>query len=477
MAGSTSPGHCPELRSSRLLPVRRARLLRVPGVRHGRFRAPLFAATVMLVATFFGSPASPAGDPQRLESAHQRIAAKLRGLQERIDRWLADGGDPHEVLPLGQRLDRLMDSGTPEEIEAQIDRIRAVVAKPPPPQRRNPGTSAGQPLAIDVRPIPRDAAIVFYSTRSGVGQEIYTMNDDGGGVTQITKINPRSRDQPYEHVAVSFDHKLIAVDRYLQSGSGPTGLWVLDLHDKTERRLLPDFFVAGSGGVDWSADGYIYFAARPSVNAKAGVFRVRPDGSGLAELIALDAADPGYVGDVSVSADSSMLAYVRAIGVESNGRERLKTQIWVSKIDGSQARMVDDGGPEIGSQGGFPIGDFDPELSPDNLFVVFSRTNTHSLNFKDSFDTAHDLWIAALDGSSPARRLTRAGPISIVPDWEDSEILYTEYNEAHRFAGLVLIHPDGSGYRRLEPKLDTFRNCGRHGKWIPNSAAQRQSPR
>ena len=36
-------------------------------------------------------------------------------------------------------------------------------------------------------------------------------------------------------------------------------IWVIDLERKTERHLVPDFFTAGNGGVDWSADGSIYF--------------------------------------------------------------------------------------------------------------------------------------------------------------------------------------------------------------------------
>jgi len=392
----------------------------------------------------------------------------FEGLQQRIDEWIAAGGNPAEVLALGGQLDKLLQTGPPEAIAAQIERIKTLISTKPSSGAALRGRSAATVVSVDVRRIPPDAAIVFHSTRSHRGPDIYTMNA-AGTVTQVTFLSAPASDQPYEHVAVSYDRRYIAVNRYLKGGAGPTGVWVIDLEQKTERRLLSDFFTAGNGGVDWSADGFLYFAARMAPGDKEGIFRIRPDGSELKPLISLDPTDPGLVGDVSVSEDSTMLAYIRAVGIKTPSRVVLKTQVWVARIDGTGQRMVDDGGPELGNQGGAPIGDFDPEISPDNKYVVFSRTNTEHVNFKSSFDTAHDIWVASLDGSRPARRLTRPGPISIVPDWHGNKIIYTEFSEANNVSGLVMIDPDGSGYQRLEPNLRSQLDSGQAGKWIPNA--------
>src|SRR5262245_38717959 len=40
--------------------------------------------------------------------------------------------------------------------------------------------------------------------------------------------------QPYEHAAVSFDPRMITVARYLRGGTGPTGVWIIDM---TELRV------------------------------------------------------------------------------------------------------------------------------------------------------------------------------------------------------------------------------------------------
>jgi len=411
--------------------------------------------------------ASRAPTPAIRQGTH---AAKLSRLRQLILGWLADGGNPATLQPLSEKLDRLLDSGTPAEVDAQIDRIFAVVSTPPSPEERAVLRRGTTPISIDVRPIPTTAALIFWSVRYDPGRkgpslgpsELYTMDSLGGHVTQITFDHA----EDYEHAAVSFDRKMIAADRYLRNGTGPVGVWVIDIERKTEVRVAADFFSAGDGGVDWSPDGFIYFAGRASATTGAGIFRIRPDGSGLTQVLGLEASDTGFVGDVSVSADGTMLAYVRAVGVPKGSRQVLKTQIWVAGVDGSGQRMVDDGGPELGNYGGFPVGDFDPELSPDNKFVVFSRTNTQFVNFKDSIRTAHDLWVAPVDRSKAARRITAPGPASIIPDWDDHKILFTEYDERGRYIGLVTINPDGTGKRRLE-KLTKLWDGGRHGKWIP----------
>lgn len=413
-------------------------------------------------------PPAPKAPASGAEAQTPRAAPPqdlFRGLQEQIDAWIAAGGNPAVVFPMGTELDRLLKHGTPEQVAEQVAKIRALVSTVPKPL---PAPVRG-PVPVRVRPIPAQADIVFHSARSGLGPEIYTMRLDGSGLTQVTFLSPRPVDQPYEHVAVSFDRKMLAVNRYLRGGAGPTGVWVIDLERGLETRIAPDFFAAGYGGVDWSPDGFLYFAGRAKPSARSGIYRSRPDGSGLTALFVLEDKDPGYVGDLSVAEDGSMIAYVRAIVPNPATPNVLKTQVWVARSDGTQRRMVDDGGPELGSQGGFPIGDFDPEQSPDNRYVVFSRTNTKHVNFPGSLATAHDIWVAPVDRSKPARRLTRPGPISMVPDWQDGEILFTEINQADDYAGLALIHPDGTGYRRIGPPATGLRDFGSAGKFIPKA--------
>ena len=175
--------------------------------------------------------------------------------------------------------------------------------------------------------------------------------------------------------------------------------------------------------------------------------------------------DPAALSDLSLSNDGSLVAYVRGVARKHNDNWMLKPQIWLMNSDGSNQRMLHDGGAALGIQGRDVIGSNDPEISPDNRSVVFSHTNTEQHNFPSMIDEGHDLWTMNIDGTG-LRRLTQPGPISIIPDWGNDKILYTEYSDADKYCGLVLINTDGTGKRRLEEGIGLWRG-GRHGKFIP----------
>lgn len=320
--------------------------------------------------------------------------------------------------------------------------------------------------------IPEDAEIIFWSTRNIptahilAPSNLYVMNQDGGNVTQIT-FEPKR----YEHAAVSPDKNFIVTAFKENNGTNIAEVWIYNIKGQSKYQLVPNFYQAGNGGVDWSINGWIYFRGiekRSKINkfGVSEVYRIRPDGSNVTHLTDNSEME---VFDVSISPDGTMTTYVGMIRFKnSKGEVCAKPQIWVMNSDGSNHRMVDDGGDECGIDGKFPLGDYDPEISPDNRYVVFSRANTAvQKNYKDTLNTAHDIWIAPIDKSSPAQRITEPGPISIIPDWKDDKILYTEIGEGE-YVGLVIIHTNGTQKRRLEQgKHQNILDGGRHGKWLP----------
>lgn len=319
-------------------------------------------------------------------------------------------------------------------------------------------TGPGDPVRLGR--IPASAEIVFHQDRF-----LYVMDGSGGSVTQITLQNPRA----YEHVAVSFDRRFMAANEQLPNPSGEPGgrsrLWLFDLVQGTEARLLPHFVTAGNGGIAFGPDGYLYFAAKESdvfaeprtpqeliANAAANdVYRIRADGTGPEPLTRT--TDRGEA-DVSVSADGSLVTFM-ALAIHPPDDF---TEIWVVRPDGTGPRLVYEGGtPRIASV-------HDPEVSPDNARVIFSQVNPDvPPNFPDlpEANTAHDLYSIGLDGSG-FTRLTRPGPISIVPHWKGERIVYLELNDAEDYLGVSLIgsrQPDQTGTR--------IRRGGASPRWIP----------
>lgn len=320
-----------------------------------------------------------------------------------------------------------------------------------------PNVSMPQPARLEK--IPASAAISFH--RHGF---IWVMDEDGKNAHQISFEKPQGA---WEHVAVSFDRRYVAANEQMPNPKGLPGgisrLWLFDLQKGTRTRLVPSFDSAGNGGVDWDRRGYIYFAAKekdavpnPRVpgdyRANAGendVYRIKPDGSGLQRLTRTPNLGEA---DVSISEDGSMIAYVV-------GNIPLDViEIWVARSDGSQARLAVRGGPNRVSSV------HDPEFSPDNKQLVFSRVNSEvPPNFPDNPDanTAHDIYRANIDGSN-LTRLTQPGHISIAPDWARGKVLLLDISEKERAAGLAVMNPVTPDQK---PRL--IDNDANIGKWIP----------
>ena len=305
----------------------------------------------------------------------------------------------------------------------------------------NPADSVVVPQAqpIRVNQIPASAEIVFQQDR-----QLWVMDRAGTNVTQITFDNPRE----YEHVDVSRDRRFMIANEQLPNPTGEPGgrsvLWLFDLQRQTERRLLPNFITAGNGGVVFSRDGYIYFAAKEAnafpnprtmdehiQNAGANdVYRMRPDESGLQRLTRTP--DRGEA-DVGISEDGTLVSYMALVIRPPNDF----TEISVANADGSNARVIYTGG----APGRASV--HDPELSPDKQFVVFSKVNPEvQPNFPENpaANTAHDIYRIAVDGSG-LTRLTAPGPISITPHWKGDRLLYLDLNDATDYLGLSTLDP------------------------------------
>lgn len=151
----------------------------------------------------------------------------------------------------------------------------------------------------------------------------------------------------------------------------------------------------------WSADG-AWIALTSERNGSADIYRVHPDGSGLERLT----DSPAYDDQAAFSPDGRQIVFVtsRADGT---------ADLWTLEVQTHRARPLTSG----------PGGDFRPAWSPDGQWIAFSSDRTAGLPF------AHGRW------------------------------------EALHVTDIYLIHPDGSGLKRL---TDHTATCG-SPKWSSDS--------
>lgn len=319
--------------------------------------------------------------------------------------------------------------------------------------------------------IPEGAELIVSSPIAGgktpegfPSNELYTADSKGGGFTRITHTNLL-----YNHFAVSPDRTKIAAIRY----AGDTNrdkrinyldrktLWVLDLENKKEWALVPEY-EAGWGGVDWTPDGE-YICCSIRINEKLNLYRIHPDGTGfenltenLQTLLGSDIPDK-WVSDMSVSDDGEWLTFLYTVN------RRNPNRIAVMRMDGSAAQIVTDGGGAESKHAGgeWGRGDFDPEFSPDGQYVCFQRATNAHIAFNVS---SHDIYTCRIDGSE-LKRMSPEGNKGVhgIADWsDDNRIVFSEWNGPDNYVGPVLVNADGSGYHRI-PGLE---GAG-WVRWIP----------
>jgi Tol biopolymer transport system component len=298
-------------------------------------------------------------------------------------------------------------------------------------RRFTTGTFAAA-LAISLLPVTSGATaspatlgtghrIVFSSDRAG-GSEIFTADETGGDVVQITHVGPR---------AIAFqgtwspDGTMIAYVRY-PLGNAQPAIHVIGADGTGDRRLLRDQLF-GEFEPEFSPAGGTLLFDRCRPGGTCTLYTVRLDGSHLTEVIPFSVDGATIEGDYS--SDGTRIAFGHFY--EGAGQ----AAVTVAAADGSgQDRITP-----------WRVEAFLPTWAPDDSSIVYA---SHCCDGRPS-----SLWIANPDGGD-RRRLTDPGDGSDQTSTFSPAgdlIAFERYSPDHSRGSIWVVAPDGTGLHKLIP--------------------------
>ncbi len=184
----------------------------------------------------------------------------------------------------------------------------------------------------------------------------------------------------------------------------------------------------------FSADGkWIVFTSERNGSGEADLYRVHPDGSGLERLT----DDPALDDQAAFSPDGNQIAFVSTRG------EHHTANVWILDLKTRKARNLT-GSAELQAAPGKLDGFFRPAWSPDGRWIAFSSDRNFDFMPHDfpSLGWEHpqelSIYLIHPDGTG-LRRLTQAGVSDGSPKWspDSKRIVFYEVPTAHTFAARI----------------------------------------
>ena len=249
----------------------------------------------------------------------------------------------------------------------------------------------------------------------------------------------------------------IVFRRYLSSDESWAALFTIGTDGKIRKLTNPD-----PGVVDdrpsWSPDGRLIAFTRCPPSAPCRMFRVAPDGTGLApiaspcppgadEQTCSDDANPSF------SPDSRWVLFTQSTGTvkrDSNGEDWIEhSALAIMRTDGSKRRVLYRRAPWSGDLN-------TPALSADGRQIVFEEVNSGFSKLAGK----RAVFVIASDGSSPRRLTPWAENSGDQPAWSPDGrwLVFHSHVEDGSQGQYFLMHPDGTGRRQITHFAD--------GTWI-----------
>jgi hypothetical protein len=298
-------------------------------------------------------------------------------------------------------------------------------------------------------------------------RQLFTLDIETGEVVQLINVGyDFSSSKPIDMTRIMAIGAEEDTDGDGIVGTGDeVNIYVVDLASKEIECLTDGLGLRELNNPDYlQANGLIVFSAQRQELFHNYLFTLSLDG----ELTQVTDDDEYFDFDCSWSEDGSMIVFNRLPSPVSSSL--LPSKVWLMDADGSNMVQIseggsnpDDEGPHMGMH---PIGlDADPDLSPDNSQVVFSRLRTGLMN--EPFGI-YDLVIRDIE--SGEETVLDSSYANMVPEWKSQGIVFVRQKKiGDRAVDLkqsIHVYIDGE-LRDLEPYPFNVFPIGSNGaSWV-----------
>jgi Tol biopolymer transport system component len=296
-------------------------------------------------------------------------------------------------------------------------------------------------------------------------RQLYSLDIETGEVVQLTNLDcDFSSSKPIDSTRIMAAGMCTDTDGDgVISTKDKPGIYLIDLDGKKVECLTDQLGLRSINNPDYSqANGKIVFSAQRPEEFHNYLFTLDLDGN-LEQVT----DDEEYLDfDCSWSEDGTKIVYGRF--PKQDYPWTMPTQVWLMDADGSNQEKITDGGPnpdDEGPHGPYPIGiDADPDLSPDNSQVVFSRLKTGKGN--EPFGV-YELCIADVF----TKEITKldSSYANMIPEWKEEGIIFirqigSKVGVMERKQSMY-VYRDGR-FENLEPEFDVFPIGTNGASWI-----------